>query len=84
MMPQPRGPHTRVPDAVGIEENWSLTMRMRKKADLPQKICATCGLPFAWRKKWARDWDEVRYCSERCRGARKADKDSFTPGLTRT
>ncbi|RMT83957.1 hypothetical protein ALP40_100585 [Pseudomonas viridiflava] len=26
-----------------------------------------CGLPFAWRKKWARCWDEVRYCSERCR-----------------
>ena len=41
--------------------------RMRKKADLPSKICAGCGLPFAWRKKWERDWDNVRYCSERCR-----------------
>ncbi|RDC59529.1 hypothetical protein HME9302_00719 [Alteripontixanthobacter maritimus] len=40
---------------------------MRKKGDLPEKICATCQLPFAWRKKWAKDWDEVRYCSERCR-----------------
>nr|WP_233702410.1 DUF2256 domain-containing protein [Duffyella gerundensis] len=26
-----------------------------------------CGLPFTWRKKWERCWDEVRYCSERCR-----------------
>ncbi|WP_410482517.1 DUF2256 domain-containing protein [Ralstonia flatus] len=26
-----------------------------------------CGLPFTWRKKWARDWDAVKYCSERCR-----------------
>lgn len=38
-----------------------------KKSDLPTKICARCGLPFAWRKKWARDWEAVRYCSERCR-----------------
>ena len=41
--------------------------RMRRKADLPSKICAACGLPFSWRKKWERDWDSVRYCSERCR-----------------
>jgi hypothetical protein len=43
---------------------------MRKKADLPTKICAACGRPFAWRKKWAKVWDEVRYCSDRCRGER--------------
>jgi hypothetical protein len=41
--------------------------RGRAKADLPQKTCVTCGRPFTWRKKWARDWDSVRYCSERCR-----------------
>ncbi|MBO6527877.1 DUF2256 domain-containing protein [Erythrobacter sp.] len=40
---------------------------MRRKSDLPTKICLTCGLEFAWRKKWERDWDEVKYCSERCR-----------------
>ncbi|RLJ59025.1 hypothetical protein BCF46_1167 [Litoreibacter meonggei] len=44
--------------------------RMRKKSDLPTKTCATCGRPFAWRKKWALVWDEVRYCSERCRNAK--------------
>ena len=37
------------------------------KSDLPQKRCDACGLPFAWRKKWARDWDQVRFCSDRCR-----------------
>lgn len=42
-----------------------------KKAHLPQKTCTTCGLPFAWRRKWARCWDEVRYCSERCRRQRR-------------
>ncbi|MDJ0860034.1 MAG: DUF2256 domain-containing protein [Dinoroseobacter sp.] len=40
---------------------------MRRKTDLPSKTCAQCGLPFTWRKKWARDWDAVKYCSERCR-----------------
>lgn len=43
--------------------------KMCKKADLPQKICKACGLLFTWRKKWARDWDNVKYCSERCRRA---------------
>ncbi|OGN45082.1 MAG: DUF2256 domain-containing protein, partial [Caulobacterales bacterium GWE1_67_11] len=33
------------------------------KADLPQKRCVACGLSFAWRRKWARDWDQVRFCS---------------------
>ncbi|MBB1076886.1 DUF2256 domain-containing protein [Rhodoferax sp. 4810] len=42
---------------------------MRKKSDLPSKTCPVCGLPFMWRKKWARDWEQVKYCSERCRNA---------------
>jgi hypothetical protein len=42
------------------------------KANLPQKTCATCGRPFVWRRKWARDWDQVRYCSDRCRAGRGA------------
>jgi len=41
--------------------------KMRQKADLPSKDCAACGRPFSWRKKWARDWDNVRYCSDACR-----------------
>jgi hypothetical protein len=46
--------------------------RMRKKADLPTKPCAACGRPMVWRKAWAKVWDEVRYCSDRCRAERKA------------
>jgi hypothetical protein len=42
-----------------------------KKQDLPEKICEACGRPFSWRKKWEKTWDEVRYCSERCRRAKK-------------
>ncbi|MGD8556792.1 MAG: DUF2256 domain-containing protein [Chromatiales bacterium] len=42
-----------------------------KKHLLPVKDCATCGRPFHWRKRWRRDWQEVLYCSERCRRNRK-------------
>ena len=45
--------------------------KMRKKADLPTRICVTCGRPFAWRKAWARDWERVLHCSDRCRAEAK-------------
>ncbi|HER35235.1 MAG: DUF2256 domain-containing protein [Halothiobacillaceae bacterium] len=40
-------------------------------ANRASKVCPVCGRTFAWRRKWARDWDRVRYCSERCRRARR-------------
>lgn len=49
--------------------------KMRRKADLPQKTCAACGLPFTWRKKWEKVWQEVRYCSDRCRGQKAKSGD---------
>ncbi len=42
-------------------------MRGVKKQNLPQKTCPVCARPFTWRKKWARNWETVVYCSERCR-----------------
>ena len=44
---------------------------MHRKPYLPEKPCQCCGRPFAWRKKWAKVWDEVKYCSDRCRSERK-------------
>jgi hypothetical protein len=38
-----------------------------KKVNLAEKTCPVCEKPFTWRKKWERCWDEVKYCSERCR-----------------
>lgn len=55
---------------------------MRRKSDLPTKICAVCGLPFTWRRKWARDWEEVRYCSERCRRHRSTADDPAAPSAS--
>jgi hypothetical protein len=34
------------------------------------KTCERCGLPFEWRKKWARDWENVKYCSEACKAGK--------------
>ncbi|WP_395771394.1 DUF2256 domain-containing protein [Arenimonas sp.] len=40
---------------------------MHRKPLLPGKTCLHCNRPFSWRKKWERDWAQVKYCSERCR-----------------
>ncbi|HRK19990.1 MAG TPA: DUF2256 domain-containing protein [Hyphomicrobiaceae bacterium] len=54
-------------------------MKRTAKSDLPTKTCVTCGRPFAWRKKWEKVWDEVKYCSERCRRGRARDGVTTTP-----
>ena len=43
---------------------------MPHHAHRDSKLCAVCGRPFEWRKKWKDVWQEVRYCSERCRRRR--------------
>ena len=57
-MSRPRG----VPYAAG--------MRAKVKNGFPPKICVRCDRPFEWRKKWARDWENVQYCSERCKAGK--------------
>lgn len=47
-------------------------MRGVKKQNLPQKVCVVCQRPFTWRKKWAKDWDQVKYCSDACRKKSKS------------
>lgn len=50
-----------MPDSNGFKGN---------KAALPAKTCAVCGRPMSWRKAWARNWEQVRYCSDACRRRR--------------
>lgn len=38
-----------------------------KKLNLPSKICEKCEKSFVWRKKWQKNWENVKYCSEKCR-----------------
>ena len=44
-------------------------------AEPAEKVCAVCGRRIMWRKAWARDWEQVRYCSGGCRrrGLRPTD-----------
>jgi hypothetical protein len=40
------------------------------------RTCAACGRTITWRRKWARDWDEVRWCSAACRRAKPGPTDA--------
>tara|TARA_A100001035_G_C27685921_1_gene455361 strand:+ start:737 stop:895 length:159 start_codon:yes stop_codon:yes gene_type:complete len=35
------------------------------------KVCPICNKNFNWRKKWKLNWEDVKYCSERCRRNKK-------------
>ena len=39
------------------------------------KTCATCGRTIEWRKKWERDWDNVKFCSDACRTHKPGARD---------
>ena len=45
---------------------------VRNPHNLPTKVCPVCGRAFTWRKKWARDWEQVVYCSDKCRAQGKS------------
>jgi hypothetical protein len=47
-----------------------IDMKAKIKNGFHPKVCVRCGLEFEWRKKWARDWENVKYCSERCKASK--------------
>jgi hypothetical protein len=40
------------------------------------KLCKTCRRPIQWQKKWAQDWDIIKYCSDACRGRQPGSADA--------
>ena len=44
---------------------------MASAAHRQSKTCARCGRTITWRRKWARNWSEIRYCSDACRARRR-------------
>lgn len=40
-----------------------------------ERICAVCGRGITWRRKWARDWESVKYCSDACRSRGLSSRD---------
>lgn len=50
--------------------------RQRSRSSAPQdKLCLRCGRVIQWRRKWAKDWEHVRYCSKACRSAGLTQQD---------
>ena len=45
--------------------------KARNPHNVPTKICPSCNREFTWRKKWEKDWDNVLYCSKKCRSGKK-------------
>ena len=45
--------------------------------DRADKTCASCGRRIEWRARWARDWEQLRWCSDACRarGVRPVDRE---------
>ena len=52
------------------------------KASLPSKPCVACGRDMTWRKSWAKNWDEVKYCSEACRATKPLKTSAGIATLT--
>lgn len=50
----------------------------------PPKNCVACGRTMTWRAKWAANWDEVRYCSDRCRRQKVRPVDEALETAIRT
>jgi hypothetical protein len=52
----------------------------KPKPDRPtprkEKLCKTCGRPFAFQKKWAQDWDIIKHCSDSCRNKKATASDA--------
>jgi hypothetical protein len=45
-------------------------MKLNPQVNL-KKICELCGRSFEYRKKWEKTWDQVKFCSDRCRNENK-------------
>lgn len=39
------------------------------------KVCDACGRRIEWRRRWAADWDQVRWCSQACRRRKVQPQD---------
>ena len=44
-------------------------------AERAEKTCVRCGRTMQWRAKWARNWEQVKYCSDACRQTRATATD---------
>ncbi len=48
---------------------------------LATKNCVVCGREFNWRKKWERNWDSIKFCSDACRRSAKTLDDHYEKAI---
>ena len=53
-------------------------MKMKDKL-IDTKICSSCGRTIEYRKKWEKNWSEIKYCSDECR--RNKNKFDFRDSI---
>lgn len=41
--------------------------KRKRSVSTDTKICTSCGRTIEYRKKWERNWDQIKYCSDECR-----------------
>jgi len=58
-----------------VRQDRTVARQAQTKNGFAPRACAACGRPFEWRKKWARDWDNVRWCSDACRRGGSPSRD---------
>lgn len=52
----------------GFAEHCRSDMSFKgNKSNLPSKPCQCCGREMSWRKSWAKNWEQIKYCSDACR-----------------
>jgi hypothetical protein len=56
------GPH----DVKSIPSAMTVHFKGNKQS-LPSRPCVACGREMTWRKSWAKNWEQVKYCSDACR-----------------
>lgn len=56
----------RCQDDCNIKDNRKSVMA-KATATFMSKLCQTCGRQISPRAKWAKNWEEIRYCSDSCR-----------------
>lgn len=51
------------------------------KTAQPPKNCLVCGREITWRKKWERNWAEVKYCGEKCRRSKGTLAENYEAAI---
>ena len=59
-----------------VRLNYQVLSMKGNKEYLPNKYCLVCEKPFTWRNKWKQNWENVKYCSRKCKSQKKQKENT--------